>query len=149
MKSSLRQTATPQHRSRPRGNDQPHPKTPSSGPGPTPSISGAWRPALPLCRPYRGSRGRRFIQIIVGYAPGGGADIVARLIGQWLSDKLRQSFFIDNRPGASGNIGTEAVMRARPDGYTLLVATSTDAINAWVPILLFPAGSTARIGSPR
>jgi tripartite-type tricarboxylate transporter receptor subunit TctC len=91
----------------------------------------------------------RPVRIIVGYAPGGATDIVARLIGQWLSDKLRQSFFIDNRPGASGNIGTEAVMRARPDGYTLLVATSTDAINAWVPILLFPAGSTARIGSPR
>jgi tripartite-type tricarboxylate transporter receptor subunit TctC len=69
------------------------------------------------------------VRIIVGYAPGGGADIVARLIGQWLSDKLRQSFLIDNRPGASGNIGTEAVVRARADGYTLLVATSTDAIN--------------------
>ena len=74
----------------------------------------------------------RPVRIIVGYAPGGGADIVARLIGQWLSDKLRQSFLIDNRPGASGNIGTEAVVRARADGYTLLVATTTDAINATV-----------------
>jgi tripartite-type tricarboxylate transporter receptor subunit TctC len=72
----------------------------------------------------------RPVRIIVGYAPGGGADIAARLIGQWLSDKLRQSFLIDNRPGAGGNIGTEAVVRARADGYTLLVATSTDAINA-------------------
>ena len=71
----------------------------------------------------------RPVRMIVGWAPGGGADIVARLIGQWLSDKLRQSFLIDNRPGASGNIGTEAVVRARADGYTLLVATSTDAIN--------------------
>jgi tripartite-type tricarboxylate transporter receptor subunit TctC len=71
----------------------------------------------------------RPVRIIVGYAPGGATDIVARLIGQWLSDKLRQSFLIDNRPGASGNIGTEAVVRARADGYTLLVATSTNAIN--------------------
>jgi tripartite-type tricarboxylate transporter receptor subunit TctC len=72
----------------------------------------------------------RPVRIIVGYAPGGVTDIVARLIGQWLSDKLRQSFLIDNRPGASGNIGTEAVVRARADGYTLLVATSNNAINA-------------------
>jgi tripartite-type tricarboxylate transporter receptor subunit TctC len=71
----------------------------------------------------------RPVRIIVGYAPGGATDIVARLIGQWLSDKLHQSFLIDNRPGASGNIGTEAVVRARADGYTLLVATSTNAIN--------------------
>jgi tripartite-type tricarboxylate transporter receptor subunit TctC len=68
--------------------------------------------------------------IIVGYAPGGSTDIVARLIGQWLSERLGQQFIIDNRPGASGNIGTELVVRAPPDGYTLLMALSSDAINA-------------------
>jgi tripartite-type tricarboxylate transporter receptor subunit TctC len=64
------------------------------------------------------------------YAPGGSTDIVARLIGQWLSERLGQQFVIDNRPGASGNIGTELVVRAPPDGYTLLLALSSDAISA-------------------
>jgi tripartite-type tricarboxylate transporter receptor subunit TctC len=72
----------------------------------------------------------RPVHIIVGYAPGGSTDIVARLIGQWLSARLGQQFIIDNRPGASGNIGTELVVRAPPDGYTLLMALSSDAINA-------------------
>jgi tripartite-type tricarboxylate transporter receptor subunit TctC len=72
----------------------------------------------------------RPVHIIVGYAPGGSTDIVARLIGQWLSERLGQQFIIDNRPGASGNIGTELVVRAPPDGYTLLLALSSDAINA-------------------
>jgi tripartite-type tricarboxylate transporter receptor subunit TctC len=71
----------------------------------------------------------RPVHLIVGYAPGGSTDIVARLIGQWLSERLGQQFIIDNRPGASGNIGTELVVRAPPDGYTLLVALSSDAIN--------------------
>ena len=70
----------------------------------------------------------RPIRIIVPYAPGGSADIFARLIGQWLSERLGQSFIIENRPGAGGNIGTEAVVRAIPDGYTLLHVTS---VNAW------------------
>jgi tripartite-type tricarboxylate transporter receptor subunit TctC len=72
----------------------------------------------------------RPVHIIVGYAPGGSTDIVARLIGQWLSERLGQQFIVDNRPGASGNIGTELVVRAPPDGYTLLMALSSDAINA-------------------
>ena len=72
----------------------------------------------------------RPVHIIVGYAPGGSTDIVARLIGQWLSARLGQQFIIDNRPGASGNIGTELVVRAPPDGYTLLLGLSSDAINA-------------------
>jgi tripartite-type tricarboxylate transporter receptor subunit TctC len=72
----------------------------------------------------------RPVRIIVGFAPGGGADINARLIGQWLSERLGQQFVIENRPGASGNIATEAVVRAPPDGYTLLVATSANAFNA-------------------
>ena len=62
----------------------------------------------------------RPVRIIVAVAAGGGNDIVARLIGQFLSERLGQSFIIENRPGAGGNIGTEAVIRAPADGYTLL-----------------------------
>src|SRR5262249_31811441 len=72
----------------------------------------------------------RPVHIIVGFPAGGANDILARLIGQWLSEKLGQPFIIDNRPGAGGNIGTEAVVRAPADGYTLLLASSTNAINA-------------------
>src|SRR5262245_29624398 len=63
----------------------------------------------------------RPVRIIVGFAPGGGTDIIARLIGQWLSERLGQQFIIENRPGAGANIGTEAVVRAPADGYTLLM----------------------------
>jgi tripartite-type tricarboxylate transporter receptor subunit TctC len=72
----------------------------------------------------------RPVRIIVGFPPGGGADIVARLAGQWLSEHLGQQFIIDNRPGATGNIGTEAVVRATADGYTLLMAGAPNAVNA-------------------
>jgi tripartite-type tricarboxylate transporter receptor subunit TctC len=72
----------------------------------------------------------RPVRIIAGFAAGGGVDITARLIGQWLSDRLGQSFVIENRTGAGGNIGTEAVVRAAPDGYTLLLATVPNAVNA-------------------
>src|SRR5215475_8065672 len=72
----------------------------------------------------------RPVRIIVGYAPGGGQDILARLIGQWLSERLGQSFIIENRPGGGANIATEAVVRAPPDGYTLLTVGPAHAVNA-------------------
>jgi tripartite-type tricarboxylate transporter receptor subunit TctC len=72
----------------------------------------------------------RPVRIIAGFPPGAGVDITARLIGQWLSERLGQSFIIENRPGAGSNVATEAVVRASPDGYTLLLAFSANAINA-------------------
>jgi tripartite-type tricarboxylate transporter receptor subunit TctC len=70
------------------------------------------------------------VRIIVGFAAGGGSDITARLIGQWLAERLGQQFIIENRPGAASNIATEAVVRAPADGYTLLMVGSWNAINA-------------------
>ena len=67
--------------------------------------------------------------MIVGQAAGSGSDVLARLMSQWLSERLGQPFVIENRPGAGGNIGAEAVVRAPPDGHTLLLITSTNAIN--------------------
>ena len=72
----------------------------------------------------------RPVHLIVGFPAGGPQDIVMRLIGQWLSERLGQSFIIENRPGASGNFGAETVVRAAPDGYTLLSVSSPNAINA-------------------
>jgi tripartite-type tricarboxylate transporter receptor subunit TctC len=72
----------------------------------------------------------RPVRLVVGYAAGGANDIAARLIGQWLSQRLGQAFVIENRPGAGTNIATEAVVRAPPDGHTLLLANSANAINA-------------------
>src|SRR5436190_6595977 len=72
----------------------------------------------------------RPVRIVAGFAAGGGVDITARLIGQWLGDRLGQSFVTENRPGAGGNIGTEAVVNAVADGYTLLLATVPNAVNA-------------------
>jgi tripartite-type tricarboxylate transporter receptor subunit TctC len=72
----------------------------------------------------------RPVRIVAGFAAGGGVDITARLIGQWLTERLGQSFVTENRAGAGGNIGTEAVVSAAPDGYTLLLATVPNAVNA-------------------
>ena len=69
----------------------------------------------------------RPVRIVAAFAAGGGVDITARLIGQRLSDRLGQSFVVENRPGAGGNIGTEAVVNAPPDGHTLLLATVPNA----------------------
>src|SRR5262245_31686953 len=80
----------------------------------------AWAQAYPS-RPVR---------LIVPIAAGGSQDILARLVGQWLSERLGQPFVIDNRPGGGGNIGTEAVVRAPPDGYTLLLVSGANLINA-------------------
>jgi tripartite-type tricarboxylate transporter receptor subunit TctC len=72
----------------------------------------------------------RPVRLIVGLPPGNSPDIVARLVGQWLSERLGQAFIVDNRPGAATNIGTEAVAHAAPDGYTLLLVTAGNAANA-------------------
>jgi tripartite-type tricarboxylate transporter receptor subunit TctC len=72
----------------------------------------------------------RPVSLVAGFAPGGGVDITARLIGQWLSEQLGQQFVIENRPGASSNIATEVVVRAPADGYTLLLIGSFNTINA-------------------
>jgi tripartite-type tricarboxylate transporter receptor subunit TctC len=72
----------------------------------------------------------RPVRLVVGFAPGGSTDIAARLIGQWLSERMGQSFVIENRPGAATNIATEFVVRAAPDGYTLLMIAPSSTINA-------------------
>ena len=93
----------------------------SAGAAALPAVSRfAWAQGYPS-RPER---------IIVPTAPGGAPDIVARLMGTWLSERVGQQFVIENRPGGGSNIGTEAVVRTPPDGYTILLASSTNAINA-------------------
>jgi tripartite-type tricarboxylate transporter receptor subunit TctC len=72
----------------------------------------------------------RPVRILVGYSAGGGVDITARLIGQWLSDRLGQQFVVENRTGAATNLATEAMIRSAPDGYTLLLTNAANAINA-------------------
>src|SRR4051812_42960457 len=72
----------------------------------------------------------RPVRIVVGYPAGGTVDFYARLIGQWMSERLGQPFVVENRPGATSNIATELVVRAPADGYTLLMVSSANALNA-------------------
>ena len=88
--------------------------------------------ALPAVSRFARAQGypSRPVRIVVGFPAGGGSDITARLMGQWLSERLGQPFVVENRPGAATNIATEAVVRAPADGYTLLLFGSSSAINA-------------------
>jgi tripartite-type tricarboxylate transporter receptor subunit TctC len=92
----------------------------AAGPASTPWSTPAWAQTYPA-RPVR---------IISGFPPGGPADILARLLGQWLSERLGQPFLVENRPGAGSNIATEAVLRGTADGYALLVVTTANTVNA-------------------
>ena len=95
------------------------------------SIAGAASlPLLPQHACAQAAYPSRPVRIIAGFAAGGGVDITARLIGQWLNERLGQPFVTENRTGADGNIATEAVVNAPPDGYTLLLATLPNAVNA-------------------
>ncbi len=109
----------------------------SSSPNPRARIAAPWSGAVPLGAldlfvQWANSQSylTRPVRIIAGFPAGGGVDIMARLIGQWLSERLGQQFVIENRPGAGSNIGTEAVVHATPDGYTLLLAGVTNTVNA-------------------
>jgi tripartite-type tricarboxylate transporter receptor subunit TctC len=129
MKASLLKSEAPRCRSVPRGNERrlviQHPRrrilSLAMGAAALPAmLRMTWAQAYPT-RPVR---------IIVPVAGGGSLDILARLFGQWLSERLGQPFVIDNRPGGGNNIGTEAVVRAPADGYTLLMVNVTNAVNA-------------------
>ena len=93
---------------------------------------GAFAAAAPMMSRIAKAQGypARPVRLIVGFAPSGGNDIVARLVAQWLTERLGQSFVVDNRPGGGSNIATAAVVSAPPDGYTLLLVSAANAINA-------------------
>jgi tripartite-type tricarboxylate transporter receptor subunit TctC len=97
-------------------------------------MAGAVALAASMLLPSAGVRAADYpsrpVHIIVGYPAGGSTDIVARLIGNWLSNRLGQQFVVENRPGAGNNIGTEAVAKAAPDGYTMLLVNPANTINA-------------------
>jgi len=88
--------------------------------------------ALPVVTPIARAQSypSRPVHLIIGYTPGGSADLTARLLGQWLSERLGQTIVVDSRPGGGTIIATEAVVHAPPDGYTLLLVAPANAINA-------------------
>jgi tripartite-type tricarboxylate transporter receptor subunit TctC len=88
--------------------------------------------ALPAVSRMAGAQAypSRPLRLVIGYPPAGSADLTARLMGQWLSDRLGQPVVVENRPGAATNLATEAVARAPADGYTLLLVAPANAINA-------------------
>ena len=136
MKTSLHQNSTPQCPGRPRGIDRRRPTTPSAGAHTRRQFlrmaAGAAGLTMASCKTWAQAYLTRPVRIIVGFPVGGGVDIMARLIGQSLSERLGQQFVIENRPGGGGNIGTEAVVNATPDGHTLLLAFSANAVSATV-----------------
>src|SRR5580698_1692948 len=91
--------------------------------------SAAALPALPRISNAQAYPARP-VRVLVGFPPGGSTDVIARLMAQWLSDQLGQRFIVENIPGAGTNIATETVVQAEPDGYTLLLVTASNAINA-------------------
>jgi len=95
------------------------------------AVGAAALPALP-CIARAQTYPARTVRIFVGFGPGSAADIIARLMGQWLSERLGQPIVIENRLGASANVATEAVVNSQPDGYTLLMVSTPHAINATV-----------------
>ena len=93
------------------------------------AVGAAALPAVP-CISWAQAYPSRPVRIVVGFPAGGATDIMARLMGEWLTQRLGQQFIVENKPGASGNIGTETVARAPADGYTLLQVVTPNAINA-------------------
>src|SRR5262245_54692953 len=85
---------------------------------------------LPIGHPRAAEYPTRPPHIIVGYPAGGTTDILARIFGDWLSKRLGQQFIVENRPGAGNNLATEAVTKAAPDGYTLILVNPANAVNA-------------------
>src|SRR5262245_18741970 len=129
MKASAYESETSRRRFAPRSNERrlvtQHPRRQflhlAAGAATLPAASRiAWAQGYPS-RPVR---------MIVGFPPGGSADVTARMIGQWLSERLGQQFVIENRSGAGGNLATEAVISAPADGHTLLLIYAANAINA-------------------
>jgi tripartite-type tricarboxylate transporter receptor subunit TctC len=116
-------------------------------------LAAAAAAALPTCPRFAAAQAypSRPVRMIVGFPAGNAPDIVARLMGQWLSDILGQPFVVENRPGAASNIGTEAVVRAPPDGYTILMSVLTNVFNTTLyPNIIFSlVGDAAhRAGGP-